>query len=217
MRWRPSTVELGIRSGAVTEDTSIGFVVRPGTSSDAQVAARLHASQITEGFLPTLGPRFLARLYRRITIDPGSFLFLAEDQGQTAGFIAGSVDVRRLYKTFLLRDGARALLSALPTITRGWRKVLETLGHGSGDVEGAELLSVAVDPAWQGHGVGQRLVEAFLTEVGNRSVDRANVVVGASNAAAIALYRRSGFREIQQMEVHAGTRSLLMGWEARKT
>ena len=55
--------------------------MRPGGPDDAAAAAALHAGRITEGFLPLLGPSFLGRLYRRICLDPGSFLLVADDGG----------------------------------------------------------------------------------------------------------------------------------------
>ena len=47
--------------------TPCAFSVRPGPRRDASAVASLHARLIAEGFLSSLGPRFLTRLYRRIT------------------------------------------------------------------------------------------------------------------------------------------------------
>jgi ribosomal protein S18 acetylase RimI-like enzyme len=191
--------------------------IRAAVESDAAEVARLHADQISEGFLSFLGPRFLGRLYRRIIRHPDSFLLVADLGGQ-AGFIAGSTDVRGLYRQFLVRDGIPAACSAAPRLIVGWRKVVETLGHGSSDGAGsggsadpgAELLSVAVAPDRQGLGIGRRLVDAFVHEIEGRSCPAAHVVVGAGNLAAIALYERCGFAIAQRFELHAGTPSLLM-------
>jgi ribosomal protein S18 acetylase RimI-like enzyme len=195
--------------------------VRRGTESDAAVAAELHASEISEGFLPSLGRPFLTRLYRRIVRSPGSFLLVAYDDGKTVGFIAGSDDVRRLYRSFLLRDGAIATLTSLPRIARSWRRVLETLrypgGEGTDEPEQpelprAELLAVAVAPEAQGRGLGLRLVEALTTEFTRRGVDAVRVVVGSGNDRAIRLYERSGFTTAARVEVHKGTPSQVLTW-----
>jgi len=186
--------------------------VRSATSLDAAVAASLHAQLITEGFLSSLGPRFLRRLYHRIARSDGSFLLIADDQGSTIGFIAGSVAVGRLYRTFLLRDGVAASFSAPLRLVTALPRVLETLRHGHRG-EGAaagELLAVAVHPAWRGRHVGRQLVDAFLQEVGRRGLASAQVVVGADNAAAIAMYRRAGFTPARAFELHRGTSSVLM-------
>jgi ribosomal protein S18 acetylase RimI-like enzyme len=210
--------------------------VHTGGTADAAAAARLHAEQIAEGFLASLGPRFLTHLYRRIALHPSSFLLVATDGGVTVnagaaddrraaedigvaedgerccGFIAGSVDVGGLYRSFLRHDALRATASALPRLVRQWRFALQTLRHGSDGPDGAELLSVAVAPSERGRGIGARLVTAFLTELGRRHVDRAHVVVGASNEPAQALYRGAGFAEDRRFELHPGTTSVLMTW-----
>jgi ribosomal-protein-alanine N-acetyltransferase len=57
----------------------------------------------------------------------------------------------------------------------------------------AELLTLAVDPAWRRQGVGRRLVAAFLAEARARQATRAFLEVVPDNHAAIALYLQSGF------------------------
>jgi len=195
-------------------------VIRRGTELDAGRAGELHAGQISGGFLSFLGPRFLARLYRRIVRSPSSFLLVADVQGRVAGFVAGSGDVRGLYRAFILRDGLSAAWSAAPRILQGWRRVLETLRHGAPDDSdgdgrgrGIELLAIAVDPSHQGRGIGGDLVDAFLERVREDGAGCAYVVVEASNATAVGLYRRAGFMPTSEFELHAGTRSLLMQWD----
>jgi ribosomal protein S18 acetylase RimI-like enzyme len=193
------------------------ITVRGGVAADADAAASLHAGQIADGFLAVLGPRFLALLYRRISLSAHSFLLIADRGGTSAGFLAGSTDVGGLYKNFVWHDGPKALVAAAGPLLTGWRRVLETLRHGSsggaGVGRGAELLAVAVDPAQQGRGAGRSLVAAFLDEVSARGGDAAHVVVGADNAGAIALYERAGFVIADRFELHPGTQSLLMQWD----
>ena len=195
-------------------NTQNGIVLRSGTVGDASAAAALHAGQIGEGFLTILGPRFLRRLYRRVTVVPGSFLLIVEDDGSTVGFLAGSTDVAALYRAFVWRDGAAAALACGWRLLRSWRRVMETLRHGTGSAKGAELLSVAVDPVVRGRGAGTLLVQGFLAEMGRRKQDAAHVVVAAGNETAIALYRRTGFDPVERFELHPGTESLIMQWTA---
>jgi ribosomal protein S18 acetylase RimI-like enzyme len=192
------------------------LTIRPGSETDAPAVASLHAGQIAEGFLSFLGPGFLARLYRRIVRSAESFLLVAESEGRVVGFIAGTADVAGLYRTFLWRDGPGAALGVAGRLLRSWRRVIETLRHGSGDGVGrgvgVELLAIAVDPGCQGRGVGGALVGAFLTRVQADRGGAAYVVVAADNAGAIALYRRAGFEAGDPFELHRGTASLLMQW-----
>ncbi len=191
--------------------------VRPGTDAEARASAAMHAGQISEGFLSVLGPGFLRRLYRRIGRSPESFLLVADDRGAAVGFVAGSTNVPGLYRSFLLRDGVPAAIGAAGALVAGWRRALDTLGHatanGAGAGRGPELLAIAVDPAWQGRGVGRLLVGSFLDEVGARGAEAAHVVVGADNRAAVSLYERAGFVTVERFELHAGTESLLMQWD----
>ena len=139
------------------------------------------SSRSARGSSRCSGPRFLTLLYQRILSSDGSFLLIADAHDQVAGFVAGSGDVRGLYRAFLLHDGVRASITAAGRLVSGWRRALETLRHGSGDGagrgRGTELLAIAVDSGHQGTGIGGRLVGAFLDEVVRRGGDSAYVVV----------------------------------------
>ena len=190
------------------------MIIRPGVKADAADAARLHAGQITEGFLSSLGPRFLTVLYRRIVASPGSFLLVAEEEGAVVGQAAATEDVGGLYRQFLLRDGLRAGAVAAPNLLRQWRSVLETAMYPSNhdELPSAELLAVAVDARCRGRGIGRALVVAANEELGRRGVRDARVVVAASNAPALGLYRSSGFHPSATIEVHADTSSQVLTW-----
>jgi ribosomal protein S18 acetylase RimI-like enzyme len=186
-------------------------VIRPGTLDDVGTAAALHAGQIGEGFLPTLGPAFLRRLYRRIVLWPGSFLLVA-DGG--VGMAAATEDVSALYRAFLVRDGIAAGIAAGPRLARSWRKVVETLRYPSAerDLPPAELLAVAVAPDARGRGLGRSLVTAVNEELTQRGVTSARVVTAAGNAAALALYRSAGYTPVATVQVHAGSDSRVLTW-----
>ena len=190
------------------------MIVRAGTEADASAAARLHATAIREGFLSSLGPRFLTRLYRRMVRDDGSFVVVAEEDGAVIGHAAATENVSRLYRQFLLRDGVVAGIAAAPKLLPQWRSVLETLRYPSGtdDLPDAELLAVAVDSGHRGRGVGSALVAAARAELLRRGVHDARVVVAATNEPALRLYTSSGFRPSASIEVHANARSQVLTW-----
>jgi ribosomal protein S18 acetylase RimI-like enzyme len=192
------------------------LTVREGTEADAAVAARLHRSQIDEGFLSLLGQPFLDRLYRRIVRSPGSFLLVAEDAGAVVGMVAGTRDRGALYRAFALRDGVAVAVRSAPTLLRERRKVFETLKQGGSGAPsrglGVELLSIAVDPDVQGRGVGGLLVDALLERARHTGERGVFVVVGADNARALSLYLRSGFAQAAEFELHEGQPSLLLQW-----
>lgn len=203
--------------------------VRIATSRDVPAVADLHCAAIDEGFLSTLGDRFLSRLYARIVASPHGFLLVADhpppgDPAQgIAGFVAGSADIGRLYREFFWRDGASVVASSGARLARSLPQVVETLRYGTTDdaarsgtsepdrpSDETELLSLAVDGRTRGRGVGTALVEAFLSTASAAGAASARVVVGARNDRAIALYARAGFSEATRLEVHPGRESRVM-------
>jgi ribosomal protein S18 acetylase RimI-like enzyme len=69
---------------------------------------------------------------------------------------------------------------------------------------------MAVDGGSRRRGLGAALVDAFAATARAAGSASARVVVGADNERAIALYGRAGFRAYDQIELHAGTRSIRM-------
>ena len=59
----------------------------------------------------------------------------------------------------------------------------------------AELLTIAVAPEARRQGEGRALLDGFLRTALARGAETAFLEVAADNAAALALYRRSGFSE----------------------
>lgn len=199
--------------------------VRVAIRSDVPAIAALHGAAIDEGFLSSLGVRFLSRLYARLVASPHGFVLVADKDGHhpaIAGFVAGSGEVGRLYREFLWRDGPAVALSSGIRLARSLPSAIETFRYGAADhgrraepaVEArepeTELLAMAVDPADRSRGLGTALVEGFVADSRAAGSASARVVVGAANARAIALYTRAGFREDRRIELHAGAVSLLM-------
>lgn len=60
----------------------------------------------------------------------------------------------------------------------------------------ADVMTLAVAPAAQRHGIGQALLDALLAEAGRREVTEVLLDVRADNAAAQALYVRNGFQQV---------------------
>ena len=230
---------MDVGSGAMVEGYGVPHTrgaVRFGTSRDVATVAALHSDAISEGFLSSLGDRFLRRLYARIVASSHGFLLVAEHPqtddtsasdnrpSSVAGFVAGSAEVGRFYREFFLRDGLSVAFSSGVRLMRSLPRVVENVRYGAraehncGDravgekrtEPEAELLALAVAPSARRAGVGAALVEAFLTSAAAGGSASARVVVGMENEAAIALYTDAGFREATRFEIHSGIRSMLM-------
>jgi len=195
-------------------------VVRFGTVADVDAVAALHADRIAEGFLVTLGPAFLRRLYRRIVRSPRAFVLVADSPAgagahRVDGFVAVADDTAALYREFVLHDGVRAGLAAAPGLLRAPRSAVETLRYGlrsEAGPTGAEILATAVASDRAGRGIGTTLVRAAVEELRRRGAHRAHVVTAADNRAAALVYERGGFRPSGHREVHRGVAQQLLVW-----
>ena len=56
------------------------------------------------------------------------------------------------------------------------------------------------------------LVAGFFEQLSARGVAEAKVVVAGRNSTAISLYRQAGFGAVEELELHRGSKSLLMRW-----
>src|SRR4051812_17553812 len=56
--------------------------------------------------------------------------------------------------------------------------------------------TIAVAPAWQGKGLGTRLLETLLAEADRRGCRQVDLEVRADNETAIQLYERHGFARV---------------------
>ena len=122
--------------------------------------------------------------------------FLSRAQAQGVGLVAE-------------RDGQ--LVAEIHTYASG----LRIFSHVLGD------LTVAVDESTQGIGLGRRLFETLLAEVQTHfpHVSRVELLVRESNARAIALYERLGFRHEGRFEdrvagAHGLEADIPMAWHA---
>jgi ribosomal protein S18 acetylase RimI-like enzyme len=193
--------------------------VRFATVADVDAVAALHADRIDEGFLVTLGPAFLRRLYRRTVRSPRAFVLVADSPEagtrHVDGFVAVADDTAALYREFVLHDGVPAGLAAARGIVRAPRSVYETLRYGlrAGDgTGGAEILATAVASERAGHGIGTILVRAAVEELRRRGAHAAHVVTAADNGAAARAYERGGFHASGHREVHRGVAQQLLVW-----
>jgi ribosomal-protein-alanine N-acetyltransferase len=71
----------------------------------------------------------------------------------------------------------------------------------------AEILSVAIAPAWRGRKLARPLLDVHLRRLAGLGTRAVFLEVGESNAPATRLYRRAGFREVGKRQgYYQGTR-----------
>ncbi|MEG4444121.1 ribosomal protein S18-alanine N-acetyltransferase [Microcoleus sp. AT9_B5] len=62
-------------------------------------------------------------------------------------------------------------------------------------LEEAHITILAIQPRFQGQGLGQALLWALLKKAHDRQLERATLEVRESNLAAVSLYKKFGFKE----------------------
>lgn len=159
----------------------------------------IHMEALRGDFLPSLGVGFMKALYRGLIASPQTIGYVVLEERKVVGFITGSADSDQLFKGILLREfipfvfhvGKRALTRPviIPDIVR-------TLLYPSlVELEDctAELISIALAPAYRGRGMGKELVARLETDFLKRGVVRYKVTINKSNEDGNRFYRHLGF------------------------
>ena len=175
----------------------------------------LHAANIDQGFLATLGVPFLSLMYQAIDEAPRSVLIVDEADGRVRGFVSGGSGMGPIYRR-MLRHPFRLGRALLPSIVRLRRlkRIIEIVRYGGGaawpaGLPDAELLSIAVDPGWRGKGIAESLYSRLVAHFAGDEVPAFRIVVGAGLLPAHRFYRRMGARIAGEVEVHAGEPSVM--------
>lgn len=190
------------------------MTIRAAVPTDLDRIAQLHAEQIDEGFLTSLGLPFLRRLYGRVLRSEDCFIVVDVDGAEVTGFVAGVSDLGSLYRRFVIRDGLFAAFRSAPRLLRSLPRVVETLRYPQAvaALPSAEILAVAVAARHCGAGIGRSLVRSAVAEFQSRSISTAKVVTTTDNDRALAVYRGAGFVSTACVEMHAGRSSEVLVW-----
>jgi len=180
----------------------------PIAHKHAREIAKLHVSGISTGFISSLGIDFVTSLYEAIAQSKDSFGFVAEEKHKILGFVACTSNLKRLYKSVILKKGLRLgfLLAGKIFSFGAIKKVFETLLYPSRikkmDLPCAELISTVVAPEGRRKGLATQLLQKSFQECQKRQIDKINVLVGADNEPANKLYLKCGFFLVGQIKNH---------------
>lgn len=178
--------------------------------------ARLHSSEISGGFLSTLGVRFLALLYEGIDQSDGCVLLVARENGRIVGFVAGANGLGPVYRK-MLKAWWRLIFALTPACLspRKIYRICETVffsapASQSGiELPRSELLSIAVHKDFRGRGVADMLFKNLVAHFREKNVGRFKIIVGDGLAPAHKFYVKSGAYPAARVEVHKGRSSLV--------
>ncbi|MEX1047830.1 MAG: GNAT family N-acetyltransferase [Actinomycetota bacterium] len=185
--------------------------IEPARPADADVIGRMHAGQISEGFLASLGPGFLSLLYDAMASSPSTVLLVARAEGRVIGFVAGSPQPGAFFAEFRRRHLLGASVRIAPRALRPkvFRGVVESMRYMWEEGEGGpELFAIAVDLSSRRAGTGTILVRSLEQQLRDNGETSLSVVVGSANQGARAFYERLGFRLAGELAVHRGEPSV---------
>ena len=184
-------------------------------SSDYRTVASLHCDHINQGFLATLGVPFLSLLYEAIDKDSESVLLVERVELKIVGFVTGTRGLGRIYKQLLLKP-LRLIYSLKACILSPSKmyKILEVLLISKGtnisaDLPKQELLSIVVNPAYQGGGHAENLFNALCSHFREDGASSFNIVVGSNLDRAHAFYTKMGSIPVEEIQVHKGANSVV--------
>ncbi|GLY08583.1 MULTISPECIES: GNAT family N-acetyltransferase [Actinoplanes] len=189
-------------------------VGRPFSAAEIAAVARLHAAEVPEGFLSSLGEPVLRTLYRHVGSSELGVLFVAESlpAGEPLGYICGALDTSALLREFAVRRWPIAVPQLAPRLLHPRRlyRMLETLTYpGAADpaLPRAEIMNFVVVPSLRGRGVADRLFDHLIRWFGDHGEPAVKVVTGERQRRAHGFYEKSGAEPRGRTAVHRGAQS----------
>jgi ribosomal protein S18 acetylase RimI-like enzyme len=186
-------------------------MIRVATHQDLEEIVTVHLRSFPGFFLTFLGRRFLALLYRSLTVDPEGIVLVSIGDEQVDGFVSGTTNqpgfYRRLVSRHLLAFGASAAGALLrrPSIFPRLVRALRRPGEAERSSAQACLMSLGVRPDAQGKGVGGQLVRAFSEAMSERGVGIFCLSTDArDNDQVNRFYQSIGFRLVRQYDTPEG-------------
>jgi GNAT superfamily N-acetyltransferase len=177
--------------------------------------ARLHIDNIEQGFLPLLGPNFLALLYRAIDESESGVLLFSEQDGELIGFVSGADSMRSIYRR-LLNHFPQLIFSLAPSLIypRRFLKIIEILLYSVQRDHKAvlpkhELLSIVVCPEYRGKRVAQGLYMKLANYFRKNGANSFAIIVGDELKIAQRFYTAQGAKAVSKISVHKNVSSIV--------
>ncbi|HEV2447246.1 MAG TPA: GNAT family N-acetyltransferase [Candidatus Sulfopaludibacter sp.] len=112
---------------------------------------------------------------------------------EQASFAKDAYD-RKLFAEYRRKCGELFLV-----VLRGTRICGYMITCARADCSAAEVISLAVDPDFRGHGAASALIDSTLRRLRRRGIPRAGLMVKVTNVAARRFYEKWGFRRVRRV------------------
>lgn len=218
-----SVSEMASRAGRI-EPHKQGLSIRLLVPTEVDFVAQLHAEALPHGFFVSLGQPYLRAYYRSFLTSPHAWALVARLDEDPIGFVVGVLDPDAHRRFTIRRHGARLALQGGRTLARHpplamnfllrrlgryTKGILRTLrpscahpptGVQSSACDGLGVLShVAVVASERGSGVGEVLVDAFVSAARSAGLLRIELLTLADEMGATRFYDRLGWRRSEEL------------------
>lgn len=185
---------------------------------DIKTVVLIHKKAFDGFFLTELGCSFLKLYYTSVLKNDRGILLGCYIDGQLHGFCAATVLsngfngylVKRNFKSYFL-IGLKLLFTKMNALIRLFRNFSKSSSDFKDDGLYAELLSIGIDPACQGLGLGKKLLIELENEVNKTSSDKLSLTTDFSdNEKAIGFYTSLGYSVYYTFTTYPGRKMYRM-------
>jgi len=176
--------------------------IRDANINDLKRIVEIHINAFPRFFLTMLGGKFLKEYYTLVLKYPSRIFLTAEYNELIVGFVAGFLKPYKFYRQ-LRRNKIRLGLAITKGLTKepklGFRIFLnyKRMARACREKRNntAELASIAVEPTFEGQGIGKLLVKGFLSIAAQNGSDQVILTTDAKNNDMVnKFYVSLGFR-----------------------
>ena len=182
---------------------------------DCERLAEMHSQAMGNSLWAQLGERFLLELYRGLIDSPYFLGFVyeerdAQSEQQILGFIAGSTDTDRMFKSLFRKRYALLALSAGPALLRRpllLKKLLQTHKYSRMSTETAdtipgESLFCSFEPQLRGKRISGHINKVLFDELLARGHRRVKISTETDNNGANRQLQSWGFEQIHDFRFY---------------
>ncbi len=171
------------------------------TSVDTAALVKIHTRAFNDFFLTELGPSFLKTYYKAAIQDTASIaVCVVNDENEVIGFATGCKQANGYNRKLVLKNIPAFLLQAIrllftrPGAVYRLLKNFEKKSNPADDGNYAELFSIAVLPAYNGLGIGKKLLEKFEQEALQKGCSKITLTTDFhNNDKVVEFYKKCGY------------------------
>lgn len=187
--------------------SQVEFVITPLATKHVNDVVHLHLAHLRTAFRGYAGQQMLTCYYDTVIYVNGACGYVAEENGNVAGYVCGVWDPDKVRVALLRRHLGKLLLWGMfqfiyqPRILAQVSRRLmrapnvsqldESVSRG-----GYELRPVVVDSGYRGSSAARQLVLRLIRDAAEREFDRLFLFTENDNDVANAFYRKLGFKQV---------------------